>query len=99
MRQQSALAAGRANCILGCIKHSISSCSKEGSIPLYAVLAQLHLECCVRFWAPRFKEVVKVLECVQRTATKLVEGLEGMSYEEWLRTLAFDFTESPSNVF
>ena len=86
MGQQCVLAATRAIRILGDIKRSIASWSKEGIIPLYSALVWLHLGYCVRFWAPQFKKDVKVRECVQRRATELVEGLEGMSCVEWLRT-------------
>ena len=94
MSQQCVLVARRANCIVGCIKHSITSWSKEVILLLYSVLLQPHPEYCVQFWSPQFKKDVKVLECIQRMATKLVKGLEGMSYEKQLRTLGLSSLES-----
>ncbi|KAK4822651.1 hypothetical protein QYF61_018603, partial [Mycteria americana] len=44
--QQCALAAKRAKHILGCIKHSITSWSREVTILLYSQTVQPHLECC-----------------------------------------------------
>ena len=76
-----------------CIKPSPTSRSGEGIIPLNLVLVWPHVELWVQFWALQFKREVKVLECFQGRATKLVQGLEGMSCDEQLRTLGLSSLE------
>ncbi|KAK4816314.1 hypothetical protein QYF61_014998 [Mycteria americana] len=40
------------------------------------------------FWAPQYKRDMDILERVQQRATRMMKGLEHLSYEERLRELA-----------
>ena len=65
----------------------MASQSREGTVLLCSVLVWHHLEHCVQFWAPQYKKDVKLLESIQRRATKMEKSLEGKMYEEQLSSL------------
>ena len=77
----------KANRILGMIKQNFTDRSKETIISLYKTLVRPHLEYCSQIWSPHYDKDIKLIENVQRRATKLVTGMQGLQYNERLKQL------------
>ena len=54
---------------------------------LYSIYVRPHIEHCIQATGPYLVQDLKALEKVQRRATKLVQGLHQLPYEERLRRL------------
>jgi len=61
--------------MLGCIKSSVASRSREGILPLCSTLVRSHLESCVQLWSPQLRRDMDLLEQGQKRATK-IRGME-----------------------
>ena len=69
------------------IKRNFTDRSEETIMSLYKSLVRPHLEYCTPVWSPQLVKDSKLIEGVQRRATKLVQGIEHWKYEDRLAHL------------
>ena len=92
--KQCSKAANEANKRLDMIHRNFKCKAKKVILPLYKSIVRPHLDYCVQAWRPHYRKDVDKLEKVQRRATRMVEGLEGYSYEDRLRILGLTTLET-----
>jgi len=80
--------------MLGMIKRNFADRSKETIMSLYKTLVKPHLEYCSQTWSLHYDKDIKLIEGVQRRATKLVTGMQGLQYDERLKQLGLMQLES-----
>lgn len=73
--QQCVLAAQVPSHILGCIKISVASRSREVILPLYFALFRPHLDDCSQLWHFQHKNM-NLMEWFQERVTKVIRGRE-----------------------
>ena len=83
----SASASKKANQMLGIIKKSYNTRDARTISTLYKSMVRPHLEYGNTIWGPYYHGDIKVVESVQRRATKLITTLKDKSYQERLREL------------
>ena len=81
---------------LACSQRNMVSRAREVMLPLCFVLVRPHLECCVQMGSPQYRRDMDMLEHAQRRATKMIQGMEHLSYEDSLRELGlFTIEKAP----
>ena len=77
----------KANSIVGCIRRSFSHLDPSTFVMIFTALVRPHLEYGQAIWSPFLRKYINLIENVQDRATKLVNGLGKLSYQERLSKL------------
>ena len=60
---------------------------ESNMLSLYKSMVRPHVEYCINAWNPHYKKDKELIEKVQRRFTKMINNMEGKSYEERLYCL------------
>ncbi|KAJ7403903.1 hypothetical protein BTVI_74659 [Pitangus sulphuratus] len=90
------------DCIVGSIRRSVVSRLGEVILPLSSILVGPHLESCIQLWGHPQRKDVDLLERVHRRATKIIRGMEHLSYykmkkEEEINNIRMHYEKSINN--
>ena len=75
------------NRIIGQIRRSFTNKSPELMVMLFKTYILPHVDYCASLWNPGCKRDIAVIESIQRRFTRIISGLEKLSYEERLAAL------------
>ena len=87
----------KANRMLGILKRNIVNKTPRIMINLYKTLIRPHVEYCVSAWTPHYAKDKKTLERIQHRFTKLIPGLQRLTYAERLEKLGLWTLEERRN--
>ena len=93
VKAQVQAAASTANSMLGRLKKSFRSRGFHLWRTLYLTYIRPHLEFAVQAWSPHQKSDIAILEQVQHRATKTIESIKHLPYEQRLQLLGLTTLE------
>ena len=73
--------------VLGLLKRMIDNKTPHIMLSLYKSLVRPHVEYCVSAWSPRYIKDKDTLERIQHKFTRLIPGMQKLSYMERLAKL------------
>jgi len=78
--------------VLGMIKRTIRFKDMKVILSLYKTLVRPHVEYCIIADNPHYKKDMKLIEKVQRRFTKIINNMEGKSYEDSKKGKVFPYS-------
>ena len=82
--KQRMYAFNKATKVLGMIESTIRFKNTRVTLSVYKTLVRSYVEYCVSVWNPHYIEDKELIEKVQRRFTKMINNIEGKTYEERL---------------